>query len=317
MLFSAQRSWNYFRCVDSVTAVIPCYNAAPFLAEALGSVRAQTQPVADLIVVDDGSTDGTSDIARALGARLLLTGGRQGPSRARNLGARAAQTALVAFLDADDLWLPPHCALLRTALASAPEAAMAFGRIQMFGSAGDIPTPRRSPEHDEAALPELLIDNPIPQSATMVRREVFQELGGYREDMRFAEDYDLWLRMAERYRIVALHKITCRLRIHPAQAHRARRPMLEGTWTARFASRDRLRAAGTYTGVHETKLVGALADDAAFAWNIGDRPSLEFLLGVASQLNDADRIASDIARKLPLLPWRRVVGAVKRLLGRH
>src|ERR1041384_3174986 len=140
-----------------VTAVIPCYNAGEFLAEAIASVKAQTVPVAQILVVDDGSQDNSVQIAQVAGARVLSTEGRRRAGAARNLGAKEAKTPFIGFLDADDLWLPQHCELLLARLTAEPEAAVAFGRVQQFDDGGDIatPSPRRAP--DEGSLLNLLV----------------------------------------------------------------------------------------------------------------------------------------------------------------
>lgn len=295
--------------------MIPCYNAAAFLADALESVRAQTLPVMEILVVDNGSTDDSVAIAERSGARVLSTGGQHGPSTARNLGARAAVTPYVAFLDADDRWLPWHCETVIPLLQAAPEAAAAFGRIQQFGPGGDIPTPRRTTILKEGALPELLLDNPIPQSAAIVDRAKFLAAGGYREGMRHAEDYDLWLRLAERHCIVASDAVTCRYRVHSSQATKALRLMLEGAWNARLASRERLQAQGSLTGAHEQMLLQALRDDMASAWALADRSSLAYLLETTSRLDWGAAVAKTIRGRIRLLPLRRLVLAV-RSLGR-
>src|SRR6266540_47543 len=109
-----------------VTAVIPCYNAAAFLAEAIESVKAQSVLIAQILVIDDGSQDDSPRIAREAGARVLSTGGPVGAATARNLGAREARTPYLAFLDADDCWLPAHCETLLALFRAHPEAAVTY-----------------------------------------------------------------------------------------------------------------------------------------------------------------------------------------------
>src|SRR5262244_3231712 len=92
-----------------ISVVIPAYNAAAFIAEALESVRAQTRAAAEVIVVDNGSTDASPRLAEAAGACVLRLE-RPGVSRARNVGIRAATQPWIAFLDADDLWQPDKLA---------------------------------------------------------------------------------------------------------------------------------------------------------------------------------------------------------------
>lgn len=294
-----------------VTAVIPCYNAAAFLADALESVHAQTLPVAETLVVDDGSTDDSVAIAERFGARVLSTGGQRGPSTARNLGARAAETPYVAFLDADDCWLPRHCETLIPLLQASPDAAAAFGRIQQFGPGGDIPTPRRTAILKEGALPELLLDNTIPQSAAIVDRAKFFQAGGYRDEMRHAEDYDLWLRLAEQHSIVASDDVTCRYRVHPGQATAAVSLMHQSAWEARMASRARLQARGRFDSDHSRMLSLALQDDLRRAWAWGDRPTLALLLPFARQLEGGHALERTIRARMRTLPLRRLFLAVK------
>ena len=96
----------------SVAAIIPCYNGAEFLAEAIKSVQSQTRPVDEILVVDDGSTDESAAIARDLGAEVLSLGMNLGAGPARNHGLRHVRSDLVAWLDADDYWLDHHVATL-------------------------------------------------------------------------------------------------------------------------------------------------------------------------------------------------------------
>ena len=106
-----------------VTALIPAYNSAAWIAEALDSVAAQTAPPDEVIVVDDGSTDGTADIAESLGATCLRPG-RVGVSAARNLGVRAASGELIALLDSDDAWTPDKLEIQTAHMRISPRAAL-------------------------------------------------------------------------------------------------------------------------------------------------------------------------------------------------
>ena len=90
---------------SSISAIMPVHNGATHLADGLRSILAQSQPVAEIIVVDDGSDDGSADLARALAPEIrVCTQSRQGPAAARNAGAAVAQGTFLAFLDHDDLW---------------------------------------------------------------------------------------------------------------------------------------------------------------------------------------------------------------------
>lgn len=174
----------------SCAVVIPAYNAATTIAAALDSVFAQTVPATQVIVVDDGSPDGerlASVLARYGDRVRLLRQANAGPAAARNTGARLCESEWIAFLDADDSWLP-HKLERQLELGRDPRAGL------LHGSARDRrPAPPR--EMDFATLWRC---NRICTSMTMVRRKAFETLGGFDEspDLIGAEDYHLWLRIA-------------------------------------------------------------------------------------------------------------------------
>src|SRR5512141_1700966 len=95
----AARHPPFERPMLSLSVVMPCFNGAGYLADAIASVRAQTRPVREILVVDDGSTDGSAELAASLGARVLRTAGREGPAAARNLGIREASGDALGFVD--------------------------------------------------------------------------------------------------------------------------------------------------------------------------------------------------------------------------
>jgi glycosyltransferase involved in cell wall biosynthesis len=228
----------------SISVVIPCFNGAQFLSESLASVRRQTRPLVEVLVVDDGSMDGSPEIARAQGATVLPTFINSGPAAARNLGIEFARGDLIAFIDADDTWAPDHCATLAALLERHPEAALAFSRerrIGIWSGTHDRVLPDGEPVD---AFWALLNKNIVPQMGVVVRREVLLAVGGYDERMRYAEDYDLWLRLARRYRFVASHALTCTHRGHEAQASRRAWRLARGAYEARWHALEDLRLGG-------------------------------------------------------------------------
>ncbi|WFC40750.1 glycosyltransferase family A protein [Pseudoxanthomonas sp. SE1] len=176
--------------VPDYAVVIPAYQAAGTLARALDSVVAQTLPPRQIVVVDDGSPDG-EEVARIVagygGVVDLLRQPNGGPASARNAGVRATSAAWVAFLDADDTWLP-HKMQAQMPLATDPRAGLLHGGAR----------------EDRLALPaDMDFDllwrcNRICTSMSVVRRDVFDTLGGFFEarELIGAEDYSLWLRIA-------------------------------------------------------------------------------------------------------------------------
>ncbi len=176
--------------VANYTVVIPAFNAAATLAHALDSVMAQTVVPRDVIVVDDGSPD-RADIARIVagyGDRvILLQQDNAGPAAARNAGVRATAGAWVAFLDADDSWLP-HKMQAQLALAGDADVGLLHG-------AARVDRMRLPPE---MGFDLLWRANRICTSMAVVRRTAFECLGGFFESPELigAEDYNLWLRIA-------------------------------------------------------------------------------------------------------------------------
>lgn len=193
---------------SAISVIIPAFNAARHLAETLESVRAQTLQPAEIIVVDNGSTDGTPRIALEYGARCEHEPLR-GAGHARNRGIAAARGDYFAILDADDLWTPRKLEWQMAALVADPQCEAAFGLIEHFLS------PDLAPE-DAAGLhcPEGALPIRFP-SLMLIRRASFERVGPFITDVALGELID-WMARAEsaglRHTIVP-HVVT-RRRIH-------------------------------------------------------------------------------------------------------
>lgn len=175
-----------------ISVIIPVYNGAEFLPDAVASVRAQAYAALEIIVVDDGSTDHTAQVVQTLGNGIrYLYQPNQGPAAARNVGLAAAQGELIAFLDADDLWPVDKLAQQLPALAAAPETAIVWGCTQICAYQGDASEfPPLAPEW----FPLL--------GSTLCRRAVFQQVGGFEPTLRYAEDVDWFIRLREQQIVV-------------------------------------------------------------------------------------------------------------------
>ncbi len=181
-----------------VSVIIPTYNRARFLKEALASVLAQTYRPLEIIVVDDGSTDETSKVVSRFPVRYVRTPHR-GVAAARNRGLSKARGALIAFLDSDDLWLPRKIEVQVSFFERQPEAvAVQTEEVWLRGGKRVNPKKRhRKPSgHFFDRALELCLISP---SAVMLRREVLEEIGGFDETFPVCEDYELWLRLLARY----------------------------------------------------------------------------------------------------------------------
>ena len=252
----------------SVTAVIPCHNGARHLAQTLASIQAQQRPVRETIVVDDGSSDGSPELAEARGARCIRQAVAAGAATARNVGVAAARTDLVAFLDQDDLWTPDHLATLVPLLEDSG-AAVAYGQMQAFeGSTQRLVRPGGDGVPFDPTL-QLLAWNFVPQSGAVVRRDAFQAVGGYDEEpeFRYAEDYALWLRLAERYRFVGSSRVTTLYRVHEGQRSGDVRAMVEGEWAVRARHARRAAEADPARGaLTRRRLLAAWRAELRQAW---------------------------------------------------
>jgi glycosyltransferase involved in cell wall biosynthesis len=187
----------------SVTIVIPAYNAAGFVAEALASAVRQGSAVREIIVVDDHSADDTVAVAGRFGdPRIRLVANRsRGVSAARNTGAALATADWLMFLDADDRLRDGAVDRLLAAAAEAPQAGVVYGDYDRIDAGGRLVGRRRllsgrsKPAGD--VLERLLAGNFIVNGGIMlVRRAVFAGIGGFDETLRFCEDWHCWCRLA-------------------------------------------------------------------------------------------------------------------------
>ncbi len=194
----------------TVSVVIPAYNAQGCVGGAIRSVLAQTHPVREIIVVDDGSQDATASVVRGFAAPVrYLHQPNAGVSAARNRGVREASGDWVAFLDADDHWLPEKLDRQMELLQTRPDLHWCGCRPAYVKDGepapAEIPVPLKAFLRAPAAVPffESLRQGLVFQtSGVVVRRTVLQETGGFDESLRVNEDRDLWWRIAFRHPLV-------------------------------------------------------------------------------------------------------------------
>lgn len=214
----------------SLSVVIPCYNAERWIDATLKSVLAQAWPGdLDVLVVDDGSSDGSAQRVQAWGGRVrLVQQANAGVAAARNRGIEQARGEWVAFVDADDIWLPGKLQAQWSALQARPEAGLACSAWHVWVNSEPEPAPAlvtellASPDDDSRwrgpsgwIYPELLLSCEVWTSTVMVRRSLLRELEGFDADLRIGEDYDLWLRASQRTPIVRVNRPLALYRMHP------------------------------------------------------------------------------------------------------
>jgi glycosyltransferase involved in cell wall biosynthesis len=222
--------------LPQVSVVIPTYNRAEMLRATLESVLAQTVPVREIVVVDDGSTDHTpkvvGDLAEAGAPVVYLREpheNKRGP--ARNRGAEATSAPLVAFLDSDDLWKPHRLERQLEALEKSPHAGFAFCNVHRFDEGGlinSLPCLHPSADYNGRILGDML-EEPLAVSSTLlVRREVFDRAGGF-ADLRMNEDYEFSLRLAAACEASYVPEVLVLMREHGGRTSRSDRelPLLD------------------------------------------------------------------------------------------
>ena len=176
-----------------ISVIVPVYNGERFVGEALESVFRQRYDPLEVIVVDDGSTDGTAEVVKGFGSRVTrLHQPNAGPAAARNLGLAKAEGELIAFLDADDLWPEGKLAFQLEHLRSEPDAGLSMGycRVEKLqGVEGNESTRTNWPHGSEGC--HMLV------GAMLTRRAVWETVGGFNAALRYGEDVDWFLRARE------------------------------------------------------------------------------------------------------------------------
>jgi len=194
-----------------VSIIIPAYNAAKWISRAIDSVLAQTYPHVEVIVVDDGSTDNTDSVCRSYKNQIrYLYQPNAGVSTARNRGIKCASGGFIGFLDADDVLLPEMVAELMRALYEFPMAQAAAGAHLWNSGKKTICRPSKGRVLSTRSIG--LIDNffdvyrknhtAIWTGAILVKRNILEEIGGFREDVHFGEDTDMWVRIGGKHQWV-------------------------------------------------------------------------------------------------------------------
>ncbi|WP_413172285.1 glycosyltransferase family 2 protein [Anabaena azotica] len=200
-----------------VTAIIPAYNAAQFLSATITSVQQQTFSDWELLIINDGSTDDTVEVIRQYQEtdhRIhLIHQLNQGVSSARNLGVEKSKGQIIAFLDADDQWLPDKLQQHLKHFQSNSRLGVSFAQVEILNQAGE-PTGQVSSSRLTNLKPEhLLSENPTTTTSNwVVRREVFAQVGGFSPDMSYSEDLEWLLRVlcTGVWEIAGIRNVECR-----------------------------------------------------------------------------------------------------------
>jgi len=203
-----------------VSALIPTFNSERTLEEALESVLWQTIGNIEAIVVDDGSSDGTVEIARRFEARhprrvICLCQNHAGPYVARNVAAQRARGEYLAFLDSDDAWLPDKIARQVQVMKASADIVLCHTGVVVVDAVGNVvDTGSIDPRYRGRCFAALLIRNRLATSSVVMRRDVFETLGGFDEAFPARGDWELWTRAARCGPIAAVDEALVRYRMH-------------------------------------------------------------------------------------------------------
>jgi hypothetical protein len=300
-----------------VSVVIPAYNGARFIREAVDSALAQDYPALEVIVVDDGSTDGTTAILASYGGRIrMLSQSNRGCAAARNLGVAHARGRYVAFLDADDVWWPWKIRCQVQALEETgyrmvysrfivwqPQADDSYLSAERMFSGEGIAHVSDCALVTGCTYEALLKDCMVWTSTVLLERAALDEAGGFDEALELSEDYDLWLRLSRRLPMLGLEQPTALYRQHPHSITRGARDanyeylvlnralVQWGSGTLQDSGAMRARLAGSMFNHGYSHYKGGNARIAAMSFlqcmkhgNIRIRPMLLFLVCAAKAM---------------------------------
>lgn len=209
--------------MPGLSVIIPARNAERFLGDALDSVFAQGLDAPEVVVIDDDSSDRTADVARRYGHGVrVLSIARAGSGKARNAGLAATTGELVAFLDADDIWVREKSALQIPLLERDPGLGLVFSDMRSFDESG--PSPRTYFEEcgfdGRCAPSSIFLHDMISTPTVVMRRSCLAEVGVFDESLPIGQDSDLWFRVALRFPFAAVAQALVMRRFHPGNTTR-------------------------------------------------------------------------------------------------
>jgi glycosyltransferase involved in cell wall biosynthesis len=288
-----------------VSVVIPLYNAKDVIRKTIESVLAQTWTDREIVVVDDGSSDGSGDIVRSFGAQVrYVRQANGGVARARNRGIAESQGRYLALLDHDDLWHPQKLERQVALLDSRPDVGMVITDVAHIDREGKPMGIVGSGYNPAETFARLFVRGYVPTpSAALIRRSVLEAVGGFDERFNSAgmDDHELWTRIAARYEIANIPEPLTYHRnreIKPARIALGHRPVLLSTLLQRFGDdaakrRYLVREQASYLADYGKQLVN---EGRARQGRSCLREGLVLSLGEARSLKTAWRCLSRLTR---------------------
>ncbi len=218
-----------------ISVIIPAFNASEFLPNAIDSALKQTNVELEIVVVDDGSTDITQDLMKRYSdnckIHYLKKKNNEGLSSARNYGILKAKGNFTALLDADDIWTSDKLFKQLNVMKQHKNIGMVYTDFDNFDSRGILSTRRIShniENNPTLRLKSLLLKNNfIYPSTALIRNEVFEECGFFDINLKSIEDYDMWLKIISKFKIIGINETLTKIRIHDLNMSKNIRVMLE------------------------------------------------------------------------------------------
>jgi len=231
----------------TVAVIIPTFNQASFLADAIMSVLAQTRPADEIIVVDDGSDDDPASVVVKFPTVQFVRQRNRGPSAARNTGLRNCSASHVAFLDADDRLLPMALEAGLMCYANRSDCAFVYGGFRLISKDGrPISHDHFTPIEGNSFHALLHANLPVALSSALFRRDCVLSVNGFDESLRRCEDYDLFVKLAEKHSVTSHTEIVVEYRKHGDGVSDNQLAMLKAELAVRdrYAARSKFNASG-------------------------------------------------------------------------
>lgn len=307
-----------------ISVIIPCYNAARYVGASLRSVLAQEGVALEVIMVDDGSSDGSAEfVEKAFPTVRILRQSNQGVAAARNLGIQEAAYEWIAFLDADDLWMPGKLQAQVELLQLHARARMVYTAWQVWAS--EEPQPQEefleklraesfNVQRWQGAsgwiYPQLLLDCVVWTSTVLIHRSVLDEVGTFDPALRVGEDYDLWLRAS---RVTPILRVCSPLALYRKHVQSITRRVPERNYKGEVIARA-LQRWGYQSPDGGRASVPAIRRGLARSWS--DFASAHLIAGNFGEAWEAARKAL-YADPTHVLAWTVLAKALSRSFSKH
>ncbi len=247
-----------------ISVIMSVYNGEQYLADAVDSILNQTFKDFEFIIVNDGSTDRTKEILEGFEDEriMVINQDNMGISKSKNRAIELSKGEYIAIIDADDISLPQRLEKQVNFLDKHKDIGLVGTAANSIDEDGSILCTIPIIEDNETIQETLLRKNCFVHSSVMFRREAFEKVGGYRSEFKSALDYDLLLRIAERYKVYNLKEILCKYRFNPdGVTFNKREQQNKFVILARYLAQERRAGRGENLEINKSRIVGKINED--------------------------------------------------------